>query len=492
MSFIFSGNTIGPPDVSMPTRKRFEHLPVLLPVLLFIFVCVSCSKPIRNFTASKPPVILITIDTLRADHLGCYGYPSETSPTLDKLAENGILFENHYTVMTHTLPSHCSIMTALFPREHEVLMNGWRMRSGITTLAELFLEQGYETGAFVGSKVLDRDRGLATGFEVYEEGRRREFERDGEAVNKDVLRWLENRSGPFFLWIHYWDPHYPYSAPKPFNKRYNLDDPLYSKAFEDLKKWYPEKALDAKDPERIKGFIARLPAYDNEVAYTDHNVGVVLAKLREISAYEPSIICVTSDHGEGFGEHSNWTHGMTLNQEEARVPLILKLPGETRQRSTYSGNTSSVQIAPSLLSLAGIPVPKAMARELFPPLSGSSPGESVAPVFSERRRYVDPPTRQGFDECQGDTVPGRMTAVWHSGNKYIKIEGCPPEVYNLADDPLETRNLAESPEAGAGLLAVLDENLAEWELTQKETSDIPDQALDGETIEQLRALGYIR
>ena len=283
--------------------KRFFFLGILLAVPAF------AQQPSRS-KPSKPDIILVTIDTLRADHVHCYGDAGAQTPALDQLARDGVLFTQAFTPSPLTNVSHTTILTGLLPISHGVTNFGVPLDRMHPTLAELLKAQGYQTAAFIGAVVLDNSLapGLDRGFDFFDHfpqhpqqnsSRWGRLERRGKDVVSHAEKWLtSHRTAPRFVWIHLYDPHDPYEPPPP-----------YSETFRD-----------------------RL--YDGEIAYADSAVGDFIAYLKKQNWYEPALVIVTGDHGEGLGEHNEETHGIFLYDSITHIPLIVKQPlalaGKTR------------------------------------------------------------------------------------------------------------------------------------------------------------------
>jgi len=255
---------------------------------------VSAAEP--SIADKTPNLLLITLDTLRADYLSCNGSKKVHTPHLDRLAQGGVNFTRARTSVPLTLPAHASIMTGNYPPLHGVRDNGgYRLAEEQLTLAEILHGQGYETAAFIGAFVLDRRFGLAQGFNVYDEGRwgnaggleNLAAERSGDAVRDAFTNWLESRAGgqPFFAWVHLYDPHAPHNPPEAFRKRF-ADDP-----------------------------------YAGEVAYTDAVVGKIVKDLESHKLLDSTLIAVVGDHGEGLGEHGERTHSLLIYNSTIHVPM---------------------------------------------------------------------------------------------------------------------------------------------------------------------------
>ena len=285
---------------------------------------------VRRSNVAKPSVILITIDTLRADHVGCYGAQTVKTPTLDALAHDGVVFERAIAQVPLTWPSHAVIMTGTYPFQNGVQdFTAQPLAPQFRTVAQAFKQAGYATGAVVSAFVLDRSWGLARGFDFYDDAfSAQTFEqkdiglvdrRAGESV-AHAIAWLKKTPRrPFFLWLHLYDPHSPYDPPEPYRSEYSSH------------------------------------LYDGEIAYADHELGTLMAWLRQNHLYDSSVIVALSDHGESLGEHGEDEHGFFLYNATVRVPLIVKPPaGSGIPAARRPEPVETVAVAPTLLQLAGL------------------------------------------------------------------------------------------------------------------------------------------
>jgi arylsulfatase A-like enzyme/Tfp pilus assembly protein PilF len=409
----------------------------------FVHGCGDSSDP----SGSGYNVLLLTLDTTRADHLGCYGRTSIRTPSLDGLAASGALFENAYTTAVLTLPSHASILTGLLPPEHGVRANGnYRLQPASTTLAEILGQAGWKTGAAVGAFVLDSMFGLDQGFAAYDDELApvgsldlSHAERNATAVTDAALEFLAGAQGErWFLWAHYFDAHQPYNPPPAF----------------------------------VQEYAPRL--YDAEIAYMDSEIGRLLAAIRERGQAERTIVVVVADHGEGFREHGELTHGVFLYDETARVPLIFSAPGLVSGGRRVGAVVRTTDIVPTLLDLLGLPEkPQLDGRSLRPLMEGDRDdlellayGESPRPLL-------------GFG---WSPLASLREGRW----KYI--EAPDPELYDLAADPKEKSNLAASnAQVAADLrakLVSLHDAAVESGRGSSTLLTSPDEQ------EKLRALGY--
>jgi arylsulfatase A-like enzyme/Flp pilus assembly protein TadD len=405
--------------------------PFLWPAAIVLALgSAACGRESAPPTATRPNIVLITVDTLRADRLG-RGF----TPEMDAIAASGRRFENARTTVPLTLPAHVTIMTGTLPTAHGVRENGVVFREGDGTLAAALREGGYKTGAFVGAYVLNRRFGLASGFDTYDDqvvsdpqlGTRLEAERRGELVVDAALGWLRGVSAPFFLWIHLYDPHAPYEPPAGF------------------------RAAAGGDP------------YNGEVAYADAQLRRVTGALRERGLSQSTLIVVTGDHGEGLGEHGETTHGMLAYDTTLRVPLLVAGPQVRAERITAP--VSLADIAGSLLRRAGRPLPARVSRvDLFGTL---------------------PPDGDVYAETQYPRTAGWHPVTALAGERWKLLLTSEEELYDLQSDPQEARNVA------AGHRSIVDGMRAV--LGQIETTAVPRDAgaVPPDAAERLRALGYV-
>ena len=426
------------------TSVTFAKLCLLAALVLLVAVALlSCSKstarPIRN-------VILISIDTCRADYLSCYGYPRKTTPNIDALANESILFENVISPVPLTLPAHCSMMTGTIPPYNGVHdNNNYWLHGRNTTLAELLKENGFVTAAFVSTFILDSQFALNQGFDIYYDGFDRPSddlevsERRADKTTSLALDWLNNhKDDRFFLFVHYYDPHTDYEPPEPFASRFS--DNLYA----------------------------------GEIAYTDHYIGSLIEKLKSLGIFESSLVIVTSDHGEMLGEHGEDDHGYFIYQSALKVPLIFKLPGRQTPRR-IKDPVGLVDIVPTVCSLLGIAPPSPLhGRDL----SACLTGDNISPA--QRFIYTESlyPTKYG-----GNSLLGLVT------DRYKYIQTTRPELYDLDLDPAESDNLIVSRADVARTLRAQLKHKLEQNVRKLEPDTGP--ALGEDTIKRLESLGYV-
>lgn len=444
-------------------------------------------------------LLLVTFDTTRADFVGAYGNPLGLTPNVDALAERGVLFEDAYAPVPQTLPSHASLMTGLMPRQHRALENTYRLDDAYETLAEAAVERGYQTAGFVGALVLAEDTGIHQGFDVYDtpagewnvDKKGHPPQRSAKQVTEAALSWLarRDRSRPFFMWVHYYDPHGDAQAPDtgrhigflpPQRHLAAVDRPAVR---EYIVSRGEELSGASLEPRVLRSF---WQAYAAEIRFTDEQFGRLVSALEEDGALEQTVIALTSDHGEGLYEHDVKGHGVEVWQEQHQIPMVLAVPdgalGGTRVRG------------PALLSdLRGT-----LERLCFGEVStaGEDPqsvdlwaaaksgrGLPARPVFLERPHFDK-------ERAEWRGVPyGVLNAVIQGDAKLISGPEARVELYDLAGDPAELRDLAAAdPELRAKLEALLEE----WRATY--TSEEPGegaQPLDCDKIRNLIELGYM-
>ena len=398
---------------------------------------------------SAPNVILITIDTVRADHLGCYGAKQIQTPTLDALAHDGIVFERAISQVPLTWPSHAAILTGLYPFQNGVQdFTGQPLEPRFRSVAQAFQQHGYATGAVVSAFVLDRSWGLARGFDFYDDAFASEdfakqdlglVERPaGESVSR-ALAWLQkNPRRPFFFWLHLYDPHSPYDPPEPYRTQY------------------------------------RSHPYDGEIAYADHELGRLIAWLKRNQLYDRSSIVFLSDHGESLGEHGEQEHGLFVYNATVHIPLIVKPPaGSGVRRGRVSRLVETIAVAPALVRDAGI-------------------HDAIEKQFSSQGLFGS--AASAADEAYSETFYPFSSFGWSplhtlETSRFQYIDAPEAELYDLTADPEENNNLASRQPA---IVAVFKEKVRTrlrdhpFSPTQGDSSKLSEDVL-----EKLRALGYV-
>ena len=440
-----------PDDRSRIRRRRARA--ASLAWLSALIALAGCAR------APRWNLLVVTFDTTRADHIGCYGHAAARTPNVDRLAREGVRFARAYTAVPITLPSHSTMFTGKYPPRTGVRDNGmFVLPADQTTLAEVLKARGYATAAAVGGFPLLRKFGLDQGFDLYDDRLEVEYE-DAQArrvvrksqlyfderragrVNEAVGDWLERHaSRPFFVWLHYFDAHQPQEPPPPY-------DQIFANA-----------------------------PYDGEIAYADESLGRVIAHLERLGVYERTVVVFLADHGEGLGEHRELTHSYLLYDTTLHVPLIIRLPdGLPGRGQVVEQRVGTVDVMPTVLDLLGQPARRDLdgqsLRGLF---DRAHPRPRPAELYAET---LSPRLAQGWSE---------MRAVIDGDHKYV--HGGRPEMYDLGADPRELRNrVADEPER-AGRMRHGLEGFVKAHASQNPSAAVE---MDAETRERLEALGYL-
>jgi arylsulfatase A-like enzyme/Tfp pilus assembly protein PilF len=427
-------------------------------MLLAACASTAASAPPNTAAPPRPNIVLITLDTTRADRMGFLGSERGLTPNLDELARRGVVFSRAYAQVPLTTPSHATILTGTYPGFNHVNYMGDPLGKALPFLPEILHRNGYRTAAFVGALVLDPRKlapGFERGFDIYDAGfhrrrgsedRYRSLERRGEEVVNRALAWLSKQpAGPFFLWVHLYDPHDPYSPPEPYQTRYQAEP------------------------------------YDGEIAYTDSVVGRLITGLRTRGLFDGALLAVMADHGEAFGEHGENHHGIFLYDETIHVPLLFKLPGQHSSRKVETG-VGLVDVAPTILQAAHLPVPPVMQGEsLLSFMKLDQAGAASQPNDSNLQRSV-----------YAESAYGRLSFGWSTlrawrTEKYLYIEAPERELYDQSADPLAAHNLAPDSKAVADTAAA---QIVEFYRKTKGAA-AERTTLSPQQNESLQALGYL-
>ncbi|HSR53949.1 MAG TPA: sulfatase-like hydrolase/transferase [Acidobacteriota bacterium] len=392
----------------------------------------------------RPPLVLVTIDTLRADHLPMWGAEDVSTPHLQALAERSVIFEQAVTSVPLTLPAHASLLTGTYPQFHQLRTNSsGRLSQDIPTLAEMLKSRGYKTGAFVASAVLDRRYGLDRGFDHYGDqfGLEARYagktaERTAEAVMNEALKWMGSHSGPIFVWIHLYDPHAPYQAPGRHGGR----------------------------------------GYKGEIEYVDTQIGRLRSFLKGKGWDKRAMVAVLSDHGEDLGQHGEPTHGFFVYDTVMRIPLLMKFPGDEHAGKRVSRQVRIIDVLPTLLRGLDVPLPRQSVIQ----------GSGLLPLVLGKERGEMP--------AYGESLYARVHFGWsrlfalRTGQwKYIQAPR--PELYDLEEDPGETRNLFESRQ---GMANRLGQTLRELRVRYQGSRDQAEPVdIDPQQRQRLESLGYL-
>jgi arylsulfatase A-like enzyme len=437
----------------------------------------------------QPNVLLLSIDTLRADRIGCYG-GSVATPNIDRLAAEGALFENDACPMPMTRPSLSSLHTSLYPREHGVVNNGVALAADNVTLAEVLSAAGYETAAFTPVRLLDATSGLDQGFASYDAPDAHQVAADQVAPR--ALDWLARRDAkkPFFLWLHLFDPHLPYSPPAEYVQGTGVDEVS----------WRSLMAVAAEHDGDIPSSVLEraLELYAGEVAYVDHWVGVVRAALEALRELDDTVVVFTADHGECFDHGIFFEHADCLYDGATKVPLLIRYPRRIAAGTRIVPQVEHIDVAPTILALAGLAAPAEFRGHALLP----APAAPSDPFAADAFALIEHPLYQDRSAVERSRKQERIRSVAGVATRPILIdrqsnalrgtawklitEGPTSELYDLHDDPGETRDLANiKPEVTAKLRRVLDAKLALHPLHLRESSDVNPRLR-----ETLKALGY--
>ncbi|HSF38690.1 MAG TPA: sulfatase [Thermoanaerobaculia bacterium] len=424
--------------------------------------------PLQRF----PNILVLSVDTLRADHVSAYGYKRRTTPNIDRLLASGVRFTEARTVEPLTNPSLCSMFTSLYPHEHGATRNGLRVRPDVPSAVRSFARRGYRTAAFVGNWTLkNRISGLGDHFQRYDEVFTRKrwlglFK--GEATAADLtdsaLGWLAEHQGgstrPFVLWVHYVEPHAPYRLQEEFAPRLGI---------------------------AVSGETPRQDRYDTEIAFADHHIGRLLAAFeRDPRLRANTLIVFTADHGESLGEHSYWGHGRHLFEPSLRIPLGIAWAGKIPPGGVVTAPAQNLDVAPTLLGLAGLPVPETFrGYDWTPVLRGAEPPRGRTTWFEAHKGAVLSKQESANARRKGLL---EIASLLDGRKEIFRIPEGKLWLFDLGADPREARSLA-----GPGRTP--SPRLREWLAEAQKglaASDrlAPKEELDPENVRQLRALGY--
>jgi arylsulfatase A-like enzyme/tetratricopeptide (TPR) repeat protein len=435
-------------SVSPPLRKKtvliLIPLVIVIAAALVIFLFLRRGDKIQR--NSDLNVLLVTLDTTRADRIGCYGHERAKTPSLDSLAAAGVRFSKAYCQVPLTLPSHCSLLTSSYPLSHNVHNNGsYSLASDSTTLAEILQERGYRTAAFVSSFTVDSRFGLDQGFEVYDDTFKEDeiikhyrSERRAETVFTSFSKWLDaNNEQKFFCWVHFFDPHIPYEPPPPFKEEF------------------------ASDP------------YDGEIAYMDLFIGKTIERLNDKNLLDSTLIILVGDHGEALGEKGEKDHGVFIYDNTLKVPFIMHNKSILPAGEVVSPRVRVIDIMPTILDILNVPLPESLQ------------GTSLIPYIERKRKddlpsYVEtyyPKENYGWSE-----LTGWIDREW----KFIQAPK--EELYNLKTDPSEETNLIYQERETA---QQMKKNLSDLIKDHSVETGTGRRTLTSEEEERLRALGYV-
>ncbi len=470
LSFITeAGSGTGDPDAGLPTGLAYWENPIIF----------------QSGTQALPNVILISLDTLRADHLGCYGYPRATSPFLDSLAEESALFENTYAQSPWTLPSHLSLLFSLNSASHQVYFNDQKINATLPSLASYLRERGFLTCGFSAGGYVSRIYGFAKGFDWYDnptKGHKKPQGKDGAERLYDVTaRWLDDHlDRPFFLFLHTYQIHDPYVSPPPWNSMFIEQDEAEWTGLA-LHALLQEEGQDRVfTPEERANIVA---LYDGEIRYTDEMLlKPLVAQLKKLGIYDNTLLIVTSDHGEEFAEHGGWLHGQTLYDEAIRVPLLIKFPRSEHPGRRVSARVRLIDILPTVLDVLDISGSRGSIEglSLIPLLSGSGHADRV---------FISDLAHKNIPElCPAKIATNRddLKFIIHRSQDGTETV----ETYSLTQDPDERTDISvRTQKIRDEVLRLLDNYYRSKSQLDKGREQIQ---MTRELEERLKALGYLR
>lgn len=459
----------------MSRRLPRHTVPVRTATLAWIVACaLALALAVPSYAAggasaqsgqsgrsARPNVFLIVIDTLRADHLSAYGYERETSPHLDRLASEGTLYERTIADAPWTLPSHASLFTGLFVRDHDTQSNHLTLDERYETLAERLTAAGYHTGGFSNNVWTNPTSGLEQGFQTFEELWREQPSR-GEGISRDVptedmgadlanrkiFSWLDGLEDdePFFVFINYFEPHLPYRPTEPFDDDF-LPEGIDEGTVRRLRSFYSPREY---------GYILHVPwmkvsdrdlqvltsLYDGEIAYVDSKIGELVAGLRKRGLADDTVLVITSDHGEHLGEHHMLGHKFSVYEPLLHVPLIVWGPGHIPAGRRVATPVQSHRIYGTVLDLAGLRDPERPSDRPLPVEDEESPGFTFSQL-AYPKIFLDVAKRK-IPGCKTDAFERALDTVRGPQYKLISGSDGSEELYDLQEDPGETKNLAGS------------------------------------------------
>lgn len=475
------------------TKSRVLTIHFGATTLFFLFCCLVLAADCKSNSVTvdskasvkRPNVLLLTVDTLRADHLSSYGYPRRTTPNIDALVEEGVLFKNAMCNWPKTSPSFASMLTGTYGRTN-LVRGGTKIKLPLrfTTIAEVMLENGYRTGAVVNNGNLGVEFQFNQGFQDHIEIWKKSEPKDCVGVTNHALEWLKKNHGQdFFLWVHYISPHTLYQPAPPYDKMF-VDDEFYKKLPDkklkltrNYKNGIHEKRAYLKPHRNLSYYISQ---YDGEIAYVDSQIKRVFEALKELEIFDNTLIVFSSDHGEELGEHKQYfEHGIQAYQTTMHVPLIIRYPKGITGGKVIEANLTLVDLFPTILDYTGIaPGDYLEGKSLRRFIERKKKSDRRDAVFSEGG-YKNKKTEKYHSIVYRNT----WKLIHHSGGRW--------ELYNLKKDPNEQRNLIRE---SIDIATSLKKELTGWENHDK-SNGFEEKAntenISEETRNQLKSLGYL-
>ena len=434
--------------------KLYKKSTLILVILVLSLGATLTIASKINSAPEKPNVLFIVLDTTRSDHVGCYGYNKISTPNIDRLAQEGVLFKNAMSHVPLTFPSHCNMFTSTYPQFSRARDNGnCKLADSAVTLAEVLKQKGYTTAAFVSTMVLDSKYNLDQGFDVYDDEMTRkkqrkvislmDDERPADEITRVATKWLkENKDKKFFLWAHYYDPHTIYNPPSPYKETY------------------------------------RRNLYDGEIAFADEQIGILLNTLKELGLDKKTLVVFLSDHGESLGEHGESGHAVFIYDATLRVPMIFSYPGVLPEGKSVGGQVRLLDVMPTILDILKIPKNKEMQ------------GNSLY-------LYIKSPVPCPYLPAYSESMYAKIHFNWSDlqslrTEEYKYLKSSEPELYDIKADPNELTNIIEEqPKIAQKLDKQLEVLIAKTESKDKDKKDTNIE-IDEETRQKLMSLGYIQ
>lgn len=474
-------------------RPRRSGRIVLLPILIFAMLLLGSILIYWCFLldrTSKPNFIFIAVDSLRYDHLGCYGYPQNTSPNIDRFAKDATLFEDFISQSPWTLPSHATMFFGLNSGAHGVDHNFERIAPDAVTLPLILQQNGYETIGLACAPLLETPYGFQRGFDLYDDLISSKTKNKSwrnvtskKVVQKAIQSLKRRQKKNFFLFLHMWDVHYDYNPPQPWDKKFFPEyegdlDPYH---------WVRNDKVKEYISEEDKKFI--ISQYDGEISFTDHHLGLFFREIKKMGLWENTVIIITADHGEEFFDHGGTCHSLTLYDELVHVPFIIRIP-DLHGPPKINCRSAMVDLYPTILELAEIPAPEKahlQGQSLIPLIEGTGQCDPEREILTETVWSLHHGLTEG-------TPKGYEVGMYKGRYKISRRLNSPlaDYLFDLENDPLEKNNLARTqPELFRQLSGRLKERSLENSRIHDQVNFSRHKMMNKKTVDTLEALGYV-
>ncbi len=476
-------------------------------VLLTFAIIIVVSALLLYLNKSKLPhidrIILITIDTARADHFGTYGYPRNITPFIDTLAKDGVIFKRAFAPMATTSPSHASIFTSLYPYQHKLLKNGHKLNDSFITMAEILKTMDMQTAAFVSTDVHFQVGNMHQGFDFFDEP----VLHDNVALNPEfkgkyriasetmdsAIEWIDKKktSDRFFIWIHLFDPHLPLRPPELFMKKLSEQSEAERQFFSSF--FINEHKIDPSFYANTDQMLQTLNMYDSEILFIDTEIRRFYEKLLDKGLYNDSLMIITTDHGEGLGNHRWYSHGKNIYNEQILTALIFHFSSGSFSGLSIEQIVESIDILPTVIELLGgetTPLVKQFQGiSLTPLLLNKFKEVPEKYAFAQRREFEKKDILENVDPEKLNYEEGEKYSLQNAEYKYIYRTQGNDEFYNVQEDPYELYNIINSDSA---MKDKFKKNIIKMIEQFREDADIESETVNEETIERLKALGYVQ